>query len=372
MSDNMNSCEFSCPETKQKLRLTSIEEAEQLISGGVPLISRPNHEKATPFGRTATVMLREDHECAYPVVDGIPILLTPEMLFAPDRPRQFDLTHRYWAEAYEEMDHYNRVATEEVKSVATSASAKCLEAASKSTELERDSFPEPPKIWIDSAAEASAQLNALRHMGKVRGKRFLQLGGKGIHAVKFLLAGAEETFLISPMFGEVKYSLALARHFGVESRLRCVVGIGEQMPFADATFHGVFSGGCIHHTVTETALPEIARILQPGGKFAAVDPWRTPIYQMGITIFGKREKGVFCKPITKERAKPLFSSMAEAKLDHHGALSRYPLILLEKAGFRTSLSAAHRIQALDDAISSLLPPWRHSMGSCVVMLGTRG
>ncbi len=41
---------------------------------------------------------------------------------------------------------------------------------------------------------------------------------------------------------------------------------------------------------TEVAMPEIARVLKPGGKFACNDPWRAPLYGIGTKILGKREK----------------------------------------------------------------------------------
>jgi len=305
------------------------------------------------------------------MVKGHPVLLVPEMLLPPDRPREFDLNAPYFAESYQEMAFYNQVAEGEAKDAARSPAAECLAPAVRLTESEREQFPEPPVVWADAPPESTAQMNALRYIGKVKGTRVLQIGGKGIHAVKCLLGGAEEAWLISPMIGELLFSFALAKHCGVEDRIRCVAGIGEQLPFAPGTFDSIYSGSCIHHTVTEAALPEIARILKPGGKFAAVDPWRTPIYQAGITVFGKREKGVFCKPITAERARPLFSSLTNARLDRHGALTRYPLILMQKAGLNVPLNVAYKILTVDDTLSSFLPPLRRIMGSCVTMLGTR-
>ncbi len=42
------------------------------------------------------------------------------------------------------------------------------------------------------------------------GARVLQVGGSGLHAVKFLLAGAAETWLVSPVHGELIFGRALA------------------------------------------------------------------------------------------------------------------------------------------------------------------
>ena len=55
-------------------------------------------------------MLRSDNEAAYPIVAGIPVLLGPEGLTHPDRAGDEDLHVPVYAEAYEEMAHYNSVA----------------------------------------------------------------------------------------------------------------------------------------------------------------------------------------------------------------------------------------------------------------------
>ena len=50
---------------------------------------------------------------------------------------------------------------------------------------------------------------------------------------------------------------------------------------------------------TELAMPEIARVLKPGGRFSAMDPWRAPLYAIGTKILGKREVNVYCRPLTQ-------------------------------------------------------------------------
>ena len=69
---------FICPQTKLPLRAMSLAEAQAAL-GSTELVPRTNAEPA-PFGVTATLMVRSDNACAYPVVDGIPILLTPEQI----------------------------------------------------------------------------------------------------------------------------------------------------------------------------------------------------------------------------------------------------------------------------------------------------
>ena len=76
---------FICPKTKLPLRAMSLADAQQAM-GSERLVPRSNAEPA-PFGVTSTLMVRSDNACAYPVVDGIPILLGPEQITPADRPQ---------------------------------------------------------------------------------------------------------------------------------------------------------------------------------------------------------------------------------------------------------------------------------------------
>lgn len=54
--------------------------------------------------------------------------------------------------------------------------------------------------------------------------------------------------------------------------LRRVVGIGEQLPFADGSFDGVFSAFVFRNLESvDSTMDEVARILRPGGVAAIVD-----------------------------------------------------------------------------------------------------
>jgi SAM-dependent methyltransferase len=198
----------------------------------------------------------------------------------------------------------------------------------------------------------------------------MQLGGKGIHAVKLLLGGAAEAWVVTPMLGEIQCAIALAEAAGVAERLRFAVAVGEELPFADNAFDGIYCGGCLHHMQTEIALPEISRVLSPGGAFAAVEPWKAPLYTLGTTLFGKRERGAFCRPLTKSRIAPLKDTFVDHAVIQHGTLTRYPLLALGKLGLSSSMQTVWRLNRMDDALCSLLPGFRQ-MGSSVVCLGRK-
>jgi hypothetical protein len=309
-------------------------------------------------------MLREDLGCAYPVVDGIPILLAPEMLVAGESVRSFNLEDPRWAEAYQEMEHYNAVGVEEALKIDTGTSI----AFPKEIGQYADSFPEPSQVWIDMPHDGSAEMDAYRSLGKIRGKRVAQLGGSGGHAVKFLLAGASEAWLITPMVGECIYSRSLARSFGLEDRLRCVVAVGEQMPLRSDFLDAIYSGGCIHHMVAEYVAIELYRVLAPGGRFSAVDPWKTFMHSIGTRMLGKREKNVYCKPMTRERLAPFYSAFPKFKVTHHGPVLRYFFLgICKLLKIELSASLGYRLGQFEDRTLGLVPFLRDRGGSIALM-----
>ncbi len=230
-------------------------------------------------------------------------------------------------------------------------------------------FPNPISIWIDAVHDCIAQWDAYHHLAPIAGKRVLQLGGVGIHAVKFLLGGAAQAWLLSPVQAELKFAVALATCFGVENRLRCAEGVAEDLPFEDESFDRCYSGGCLHHMDVARAMPEIRRVLSPGGRFATVDPWRTPLFAIGTRVFGKREKDVHCRPLDTERMKPAHETFPDLRIIHHGTLSRYPLLALHKLHLPLPLWCVWRIRRLDDAVCSCVPGLRR-WGSGVAVLGS--
>ncbi len=347
-----------CPETKMKLTACTLDQAEAKVGARLsPLRPTPSSVDY------AQVLLREDCLVAYPLIDDIPLLLAPEALGKRDGRIAYDLADPRYAEAYEEMEFYNQVATQEAEQIESSDAYTAVAPVYHADQGQLCSFPDPAGIWLDAVYDCAAQRDAYEHLAPLSGKRMLQLGGKGIHAVKFLLGGAEQVWVVSPMIGELRCALALAKAFGVADRLRCVAAIAEELPLASDSFDAVYSGGCLHHMVLDLALTEIERILRKGGRFAAVDPWRTPLHTIGTRILGKRETSVHCRPLTKDRIKPLYRLFRQAQVVHHGTLTRYPLLALMKFGLPSTLSTARRANAIDDAICSWLPGMRNWGGS---------
>jgi uncharacterized protein YbaR (Trm112 family) len=362
-----------CPETGQALELVSRERAEAVLGRPLKLLRdrrEPPDSLVQTLGAVTHVLLRADHRAAYAIVDEIPILLVPEAIGRPDEYRELDLTDPRYAESYEEMAHYNQVAADWVHEITRSNAYAVVDQVQRALPSERQSFPEPRSVWLDATYDSASQWDAYRHISPVRDKCVMQLGGTGIHAVKFLLAGAAEAWLATPMLAEAQFSRALAAQFGVSELLRCVVAIAEELPLKGEAFDLVYSGGCVHHMVTEIALPEIARVLKSGGRFAAIDPWRAPFYGLGTKAFGKREPNVFCRPLTRTRVAPLRDAFNWSKTVHHGAISRYMLLALSRLGLRSSLETVWQVNRIDDGLSSFIPGMRQ-MGSSVALLGIK-
>ncbi len=361
-----------CPLTKQPVLLLPLAEAESRMGGKLrerPKLNNANGGPSMPVGLTETVLVRQDLKLAYPVIDGIPILLAPEALSLNDAETSFDLADPKYAEAYLEMEAYNETAAGYEGQLNDGDAWSILPTEMAATEEERRSFPAPWRRWVDARHDSAAQWDAYLHLGTMERRRMLQLGGSGTHAVKFAMAGAAISWLVTPMPGEAKLARALANSAGVGDRFQAIVGIAEELPLRSASFDGIFAGGCLHHTITEIALPEAARVLRDGGKFSAAEPWRAPLYSLGTRLMGQREHA-FCKPLTDERLQPLKSSFSTMSVVGHGTLTRYPLIALEKLGIPISKSVPWHLGKIDDGICSLIPSVRR-MGSSVAVLATK-
>jgi SAM-dependent methyltransferase len=359
---NQQSTNLICPSSGSPLVRVDKKTVMDLL--GLELRRADAHRTAVSDSEvTDYLMLRVDHIGAYPVIDDVPILMAPEMLSTKVHTETLDTRRDPYREAYEEMDFYNAVADHARSDVSKSDAFEIVNNARTGG----DSFP--GRGWLDSDYEITAQSDAYHFLAPMQGVSVAQLGGKGIHAVKFLLAGAAESWLVTPVLGEATLGRDLAAAFGVQERFRAVVGISEEIPVSDRVFDRIYSGGCVHHMITERAFPEIRRVLKPGGKFAAVEPWRAPGYKLGTKILGKRERGVNCRPLEPDRVSPLYTNFEEAAVHQHGTFTRYPLIAMGKAKIRPREETVERLLKWDDRLASRLSMQR--FGSSAALLATR-
>lgn len=359
-----------CPVSQNPLQLMSRETFDEVI--GRPSIRLRTSDLDlgdSRFQMAAELLADVDSGWAYPVVNEIPILLSPERLGDPSQTFEVDLRGGMFQEAYAEMEFYNLAAEKEVASISASASYASISSIVESPGLPGAAFPSLEGGWLDAVFDCVPQHEAYMYISPDDGDRFLQVGGKGSHAVKFLLAGCAEATVISPMLGEALLSKALAAEFGLSDTLRPVVAMAEELPFESNSFDLCYSGGSLHHTDTSMAIPEIARVLEAGGRFSSVDMWDAPLYSRLISIAGKRESGIECKPLNEKRMKPLQEEFQYTSVQQHGSFSRYPVFAFQRAGVDLKIGRVWKITTLDNLIASKIPGAR-SLGSAVVSTAT--
>lgn len=339
-----------CPDTGLSLRLVSLDEAEQAV--GSSLSPRAGGQPAPE-----SVLLREDGAVAYPVVDGLPVLMTPEQLasIAPEP----DLRDTRWAEAYDEMTFYN---SEALVAIERGIAAQAVEIPA----LAQNPWP---RGWVDAPYDAVSQLEALEFLGHPKGKSVLQVGGKGMHAMLALLGGADEAWLVTPMLAEAQYARALAERLGLDDQFTAVVGIAEQIPIADGIFDSAYLGGCMHHMSLGFAVPELARVLAPGGRLAAVEPWDTFLHRYGTRMIGKREANAHCRPLDDAIYGPMTETFGrDWEIRNHGPFLRYMALARQKLlGRQLTPSAGLRMTEIDDR----LPLPKRAGGSAAVLAQRR-
>lgn len=262
----------------------------------------------------------------------------------------------------DELAHYDNVA-------ALADKYKHLKSCVERVRDLQTSWAVPLTSWLDTAHDGAAQADTYIHLsGSIVGGRLLSLGGTGQAALKALVGGAAESVLITPSQGEADLARRVATDLGLADRFTADVGYAEKLPLDATSFDAVISEGCLHHTNTEQAFRECARVLKPGGRFAAWEPWRARLYAIGISLFGKRDPAVLCRPMDTERLHGLeesFPTSAEVRL--HGAITRYPGIVWGRLVRPPRIATSYRITLADDLISRQIPTLARNGSSCAVL-----
>lgn len=355
------------PITGRKLNVTSLETATSDLGQAVVALRTNGHEQAAPVGPTDVLLQVEGTRTFYPVIDGIPILLRPEALGPSADSREFDLTVPAFEEAYLEMRFYNQFAEAAADNVSEGEDFRILvEIADGITE---SPFSDLGPLWLDAKYDALSQRDAYAALGQIENKRIMQIGGKGLHALKFAIAGASESWLVTPMLGEATFGMRLSEEAGLGGNLRAVVAVAEELPFVEQTFDGIFAGGCAHHFHMADAMPEAYRVLRNGSPFVAVEPYHAPLYDIGTRIMGKREQNAHCSPMGSDRIAPLHDVFDESEVLHHGTFFRYGLLAGSKLGLDLPIDAMLKIHELDDRAANITKMRKH--GSSIALIGRR-
>jgi SAM-dependent methyltransferase len=138
--------------------------------------------------------------------------------------------------------------------------------------LVRDAYFGPDALDSGRRFLASGEFRCLLEiLGGVGGLAVLDLGaGNGMASYALKRSGAARVVALepdpSPLVGRGAMApLAAEAGFEVDG------GLGEALPFSDGSFDLVYGRQVLHHIPrVEEALREIARVLRPGGRYAAV------------------------------------------------------------------------------------------------------
>jgi ubiquinone/menaquinone biosynthesis C-methylase UbiE len=127
----------------------------------------------------------------------------------------------------------------------------------------------------------------LEHLGDLSGKRVLDIGcGKG----RFARIVAER----NPGAAVCALDLSVEMLRFVPRPVHPAAGSMTELPFADATFDGVYATESLEHAVEiDRAVAEVCRVVKPGGRIAVIDKnaehWgrlQTPAWEKW---FGRKE-----------------------------------------------------------------------------------
>jgi SAM-dependent methyltransferase len=112
---------------------------------------------------------------------------------------------------------------------------------------------------------------ALAQLGDVRDRRILDFGcGHGMAAVVLSRRGARVTaFDLS--LGYLKEAQTRSR--ANSTTIDFLAANGERLPFADASFDGIWGNAVLHHLDLRITAPELNRVLRPGGVAIFCEPW---------------------------------------------------------------------------------------------------
>jgi SAM-dependent methyltransferase len=262
----------------------------------------------------------------------------------------------------EEIAHYSEVATLPDK-------CRGLRSAVERVRDLQTSWAVPLVYWLDTVPDCAAQADVYIHLSaSIVGGRVLQIGGTGQAALKALAGGATSAVLVTPSAGEADLAGQVASELGFSDRFATAVGFAESLPVDGESVTAVISEGCMHHTNTTEAFRECSRVLVPGGRFGAWDPWKARLYTLGISIFGKRDPDVNCRPMDSVRLADLptiFPTRSEVRL--HGAITRYPGIAWSRYVNAPKVSTSYRMTTFDDRISKYFPALARNGSSCAIL-----
>lgn len=224
-------------------------------------------------------------------------------------------------------------------------------------------------LWLDNLYDSVAQREVYEHLAPVirGGGTVLQMGGTGKDALKALIGGASSAIHVTPVAQEAALTVRLAAELNVADRLSVLIGAGERLPVASCAVDAVVSERCLHHTSVPEALREARRVLRPGGRFAAADPWHARLHDVGRKYFDRQQPGLECVPLDEYRLADLATVFPNSQVRLHGAIVRYPVIALLRLGVPLQRRFIERLTEWDDRFSAHFAVLRRNGSAAAVL-----
>lgn len=220
-------------------------------------------------------------------------------------------------------------------------------------------FPRPFPLWVNSLQDPISHIATYDWMRPIEDRRFVSIGGNGSQAIKMLMAGAEQAVLVTPSWQEGRLARKMAKFLGLDNRFDVIMGVGEQLPFAAGSVDRILGSGTLHHMDIKDAIPEIARVLAPGGLAAFAEPRLNFLYRLFENTRIRqmvREPGAQCYPL---RISDILENSADyfrvSRYKLSGGLIRYGIVVWTR-GFKFKMHFALSLwsQAAETRILQML------------------
>ncbi len=201
-------------------------------------------------------------------------------------------------------------------------------------------------------------------LGPLEGKLVLDYGGGGgLSAVVLARHGARTvTFDIAGQMAQLARLRAEAN--GVGERVRAQAMAAESLSYRDGVFDAVYGNAILHHVSLEEALPELARVMKPGGVAVFSEPLgENPLLEFvrdRVPYPGKARTPTE-RPLRERDLAVFRAHFGEVKVRHYQLLSMVRRLIPwgPLAGF---------LELLDRFLLALFPSLSRFCRYCVIFL----
>jgi SAM-dependent methyltransferase len=136
--------------------------------------------------------------------------------------------------------------------------------------------------WLNDNRTTRRLRRRFPKLANPSGWRMLDIGGTCRDSIRFLRSNAARVDQVEVSAGSQALAIVNLETSGIDDwpeRVFFHTVAAETLPFADDTFDLVFSRATIHHTDRARSVPELHRVLNPGGLLLLVEAYLSPLMQ---------------------------------------------------------------------------------------------